>query len=489
MAPRGRRVGTRGGARARTPRVAAPGWNPPAATSGVPDVPTTPTSLPDGVERPAPHVRHRAPPARAARSRHRDIYARLRRARAARHGAQRRPEPASQRTAPSPPEGVPRSPSRTSARAPEAACFGGRNRDRTHMRQTNPFFRNPRTLDGGEDGRAAGGRAAADFPELLSSDDEDDDGAGGADGGGEGRRAPRAESTAIAVPVKDAAERLPTEAGGGSPRRPGWPDEAHSAGESNRDDGERDHDQEEHGRREARELDLEPREPRRTSSSVRIRFAGRRRAQVGRRSVESAPPITRTRFGIASLADKHRERDEPLLGRVASAPSGARRPSPHIRARCPRTPPRVCPRGDAHPAGAPPPPPPKDVSVLTFERRLPGMTDGDANASAWSSRDSHRGGPSSIRFHDPGPIRRVGLGCARRVLLILGGRRRRRSSRFPVIDGARPVRAAQAARPPWMPLDLPRVTLLLVLLELLLGARAAVGVRSRAQASPTRRGP
>ena len=58
MAPRGRRVGTRGGARARTPRVAAPGWNPPAGTSGVPDVPTTPTSLPDGVERlTSSHVR------------------------------------------------------------------------------------------------------------------------------------------------------------------------------------------------------------------------------------------------------------------------------------------------------------------------------------------------------------------------------------------------------------------------------------------------
>ena len=47
-APR-RNAGRR--ARARTPRVAAPGWNPPAGTSGVPDVLTTPTSLPDGEER------------------------------------------------------------------------------------------------------------------------------------------------------------------------------------------------------------------------------------------------------------------------------------------------------------------------------------------------------------------------------------------------------------------------------------------------------
>ena len=84
--------------------------------------------------------------------------------------------------------------------------------------------------------------------------------------------------------------------------------------------------------------------PKRSGVSQRGSTGSPTRARSGRKRPSDHAHALR----IASLADEaHRERDEPPPRRVASAPLGVRRP-PHIRARRRRTPPLVCPRGDAH---------------------------------------------------------------------------------------------------------------------------------------------
>ena len=93
------------------------------------------------------------------------------------------------------------------------------------------------------------------------------------------------------------------------------------------------------------------RRPIRRNAQTIGRFSARFDRFTDARSIGSKAPRRSNARRVASLADDaHEERQEVparLPRRVASAPLGVRRP-PHIRARRPRTPPLVCPRGDAH---------------------------------------------------------------------------------------------------------------------------------------------